>query len=777
MPNIRESLYQCLANEITATSATPLIELCTTESDAYAITIYVVYNGTSFLELNLNSGRIKSGNNFVGYYRIRQAALQENENNALYLHNKSYYLQMSNIDTTKKIYIRKEIKFGTYSKLLSSLSNAELDSDYKLTDIKYDSYRDNTSYSNGYFVESDNHTYVTQLSPKEHGIIGESNKPFEEAYITNVTTTNITASHIGVEGDQANNIDPEHVESISAQTVNADTLNIRTDGTINLDNVKFGTNALAVGQNGVATESGFSRSGTIEIKQVDSTHMYTQYVTVGQNTVQQLVVPGGVDMSGASGTFATATVIDNMLLSYLDRAHLDDVHDRIVYVEDGVLKAHALTTTPASGSSPALAFITEITQNEYGDISYTLNNVKVNNAYEPTDDSTKNNPITSVGVQNAFTTLETTIKSGGNTTFPANKTLKTMSVSNAGKLSATFQDIVIPFGSVTVVEPATNLTYPYSLDANTTSDYALSDALENRARIYHAHGNIDNDGKITTKKEGNNYIAYKPADTNARLLFVDENNKIFVLDNTNGDRGMSFIATDTYANRYLSRKGTWEAIPTLSDLGGAASGHDHGNVKNNGSIEGAGIDIGNNFRIVITNADNLINKTSIKFDGETTSKYLSPKGTWEKIPTLSDLGGVAATGHETYHDNRYLRYDGEQELSAAAQIQARSNISAGTVNSVAVTSGTLALDGDTTITDSGSMSIDLAVIHENTQTMGSSSSSNITNTNNSISISVPYADIDQYGRVNSIGTATQTIAGHTANYEVSEDGVLTITVI
>lgn len=70
---------------------------------------------------------------------------------------------------------------------------------------------------------------------------------------------------------------------------------------------------------------------------------------------------------------------------------------------------------------------------------------------------------------------------------------------------------------------------------------------------------------------------------------------------------------------------------TASGIGAAASSHTHGNITNDGKITSTNdTAIGSNDKIVITDSSegNVIARSSIKFDGSTTTKALTPKGTW-----------------------------------------------------------------------------------------------------------------------------------------------------
>lgn len=68
---------------------------------------------------------------------------------------------------------------------------------------------------------------------------------------------------------------------------------------------------------------------------------------------------------------------------------------------------------------------------------------------------------------------------------------------------------------------------------------------------------------------------------------------------------------------------------TASEVGAAASSHSHGNITNGGDITAAAPTIANGDQIVIN--DNSASKITNgpTFDGSTTTKALTPKGTWE----------------------------------------------------------------------------------------------------------------------------------------------------
>ena len=70
---------------------------------------------------------------------------------------------------------------------------------------------------------------------------------------------------------------------------------------------------------------------------------------------------------------------------------------------------------------------------------------------------------------------------------------------------------------------------------------------------------------------------------------------------------------------------------TASGIGAAASSHTHGNITNGGALQTNDVAIANGDKLVITDSSNSgkIARSSIDFDGSTTTKALTRKGVWE----------------------------------------------------------------------------------------------------------------------------------------------------
>lgn len=87
----------------------------------------------------------------------------------------------------------------------------------------------------------------------------------------------------------------------------------------------------------------------------------------------------------------------------------------------------------------------------------------------------------------------------------------------------------------------------------------------------------------------------------------------------------------------------------------ATSTHAHGHITNAGAITDTGVAIANGDALAIVDASDSskVAKTSITFDGSTTNKALTPKGTWEEFngasasSTTPAMDGTADVGSET----------------------------------------------------------------------------------------------------------------------------------
>lgn len=97
----------------------------------------------------------------------------------------------------------------------------------------------------------------------------------------------------------------------------------------------------------------------------------------------------------------------------------------------------------------------------------------------------------------------------------------------------------------------------------------------------------------------------------------------------------------TSTTTYLNNKGEWGTPATVS--------HSHGNIAYGGTMSSTGVDLGNNDRLLFSDNSNSgkIERTSIVFDGSTTNKALTPKGTWESFLTAHQTYTAFTSGQPT----------------------------------------------------------------------------------------------------------------------------------
>ena len=189
----------------------------------------------------------------------------------------------------------------------------------------------------------------------------------------------------------------------------------------------------------------------------------------------------------------------------------------------------------------------------------------------------------------------------------------------------------------------TDPTVPSWAKATTKPTYTASEV--GAAESSHVHGNITNGGDIT---------ATAPTIASGDQIIINDHSASKI---TNGP---TFDGSTT--SKYLSQKGTWESVPTVSypvtsvnsktgavvlsntDVGAAATSHTHGNIQNGGTLQTSDITIANGDKLVVTDSSDSskVARASISFDGSTTSKYLSQKGTWENTPTAASIGALTS---------------------------------------------------------------------------------------------------------------------------------------
>ena len=82
---------------------------------------------------------------------------------------------------------------------------------------------------------------------------------------------------------------------------------------------------------------------------------------------------------------------------------------------------------------------------------------------------------------------------------------------------------------------------------------------------------------------------------------------------------------------------------TPSGIGAAANSHTHGNITNAGALQTNDITIASGDKLVVTDYNNngKVARSSVSFDGSTTTKALTQKGTWEYFARYINSGTKA----------------------------------------------------------------------------------------------------------------------------------------
>lgn len=195
--DVRQSLYQTIENEITTTADSTVLDLFEVDSscNAFAITLYIEnITNNDFITITFTNGEVKTGTtgDSVPYYYINQASITSTVDSYTFYRKsdteKKYYLESDALKSSDLV-IRKEIKFGTFSKLLTTISSETVSGYENLVSIADDT----SNISNGSFIVAGDTTYVNKLLPKtiNSGVIGDLANSFEYGYLKNIYTDTI----------------------------------------------------------------------------------------------------------------------------------------------------------------------------------------------------------------------------------------------------------------------------------------------------------------------------------------------------------------------------------------------------------------------------------------------------------------------------------------------------------------------------------------------------------------------------------------------------------
>lgn len=157
------------------------------------------------------------------------------------------------------------------------------------------------------------------------------------------------------------------------------------------------------------------------------------------------------------------------------------------------------------------------------------------------------------------------------------------------------------------------------------------------ANSSHTHGNIANGGTLTdtaAAAAGNDYVVIRDAD-NAKIQ-TSTIKGTDVADAVSKKHSHSTLTLSTTAQAYDGSHTL--ALPSTDPYTSARTpaSHTHGNIHNDGTIvggnDGSGKAVANNDRLVVAESTSTGYKavlTTTSFDGSTTTKALTPKGTFE----------------------------------------------------------------------------------------------------------------------------------------------------
>lgn len=161
-----------------------------------------------------------------------------------------------------------------------------------------------------------------------------------------------------------------------------------------------------------------------------------------------------------------------------------------------------------------------------------------------------------------------------------------------------------------------------------------------RTPASHAHGNIANGGTLTdtaAAATGNDYVVIRDAD-NAKIQ-TSTIKGTDVADAVSKKHSHSTLTLSTTAQAYDGSHTL--ALPSTDPYTSARTpaSHTHGNITNGGALQTNDISIASGDKLVVTDASdsNKVARTSVSFDGSTTTKALTQKGTFEAFAKAGDI--------------------------------------------------------------------------------------------------------------------------------------------
>lgn len=155
------------------------------------------------------------------------------------------------------------------------------------------------------------------------------------------------------------------------------------------------------------------------------------------------------------------------------------------------------------------------------------------------------------------------------------------------------------------------------------------------------------------------------------------------VDNVDAVTGVKGNAETTYRTGNINL--------TAANVGAAASSHTHGNITNAGALQTTDVAIANGDKLVITDANNSnkIARSSLAFDGSTTTSFLSKKGTWETV-AVTDHNQTVKVGSITFGADAVVDFTSNNHVAVSTSTNSinygleLTGIAPGTYSAVAV---------------------------------------------------------------------------------------------
>lgn len=173
-----------------------------------------------------------------------------------------------------------------------------------------------------------------------------------------------------------------------------------------------------------------------------------------------------------------------------------------------------------------------------------------------------------------------------------------------------------------------NATEQFTLPANQSTELNLVLRVDLTQPIgqeglitYVSDGQIKTDNLNNVNGQHDLVLAKFKTDANGVSSFTD---KRVISDHTATDVIVDSALSSTSVNPVQNK-----VVKNALD-GKANSSHTHGNIQNGGTLQSNDVTIANGDKLVVTDSSdsNKVARTSIAFDGSTTTQFLTKKGTW-----------------------------------------------------------------------------------------------------------------------------------------------------